>query len=292
MKLSKKLMAQMSLVRGEPLRFDAERRCFVHTVSGRTKRGLTKMLARMLPVPQAVGEPAHGSEPEKRVGTFTGSTVSACHTCKAAMVEAKQRGGERAVRERNSDRAHGAVVDEQLAIYAAHGREALFRKCAAVDPCVGALIEQLDAEGLVAFASQTPVHSEQLGCATAIDLLATDRARGEQLVLIEVKATRAMTAESVREYEAARGMMTRGALKGIPLSYYARHQTQLLCMQQMLALEYGIKVDRARVMRVAPGVVHTYPLARHIVERGTALAGAIQRNNVQRLRRKRRQSAR
>lgn len=293
MKLSKKLQLQMRAVRGTKVRFDGARRCFVDETTGRKRRGLTKTLARIVPVPLALGDVSVASDPpQKRTGRFVGATVSACLTCKAAMVDAVRRqsnAGQVVAAQRNSDRAHGAVVDEQLAIYAAHGREGLFAKCAAVDPCVGALIEQLDADGLVVFASQTPIFCERLACATAIDLLATDRAKRESLILIEVKATRAMTTESVREYEAARSMMTRGVLKGLPLSYYTRHQTQLLCMQQMLELQCGIRVDKARVMRVAPGIVHTYPLAPDIAKRGAELVSAMERNARRRLLRKKRQ---
>lgn len=253
------------------------------------------MLSRMVPVPQQTGR-SGASEVvrERRVGRFSGKVMKRCGTCKGAMAAVRKIPGalsERVLRHRNSDRIHGSVVDYQLSLYAGQGRTALFEKCAVVDPCVGALIEQLDAEKLVAFASQTPVHSARLDCATAVDLLATDRATGTRIVLLETKATRAMTAESVREYEATHGIMTRGAMKGLALSYYARHQTQLLCMQQMLQRQFGIAVDEARVVRVAPGVVYTYPLAPHIAARGEALFEAIERNMRRRALRHKRQAS-
>jgi hypothetical protein len=291
MKLSSALREKMRLLQTSAVRFDAGRQCFVDAPSGKKKRGLTKMLARMMPVPQqssGAGEAAVITG--KRVGRFTGKVMAQCGTCKGAMAVTRELLVERAhSADRNSDRVHGKVVDYQLAIYAGQGRAALFRECAVVDPCVGALIEQLDAENLVAFASQTPVHCARLGCATAIDLLVTDRATRSRVLLLEIKATRAMTAQSVREYEATHGIMTRGAMKGLSLSYYARHQTQLLCMQQMLQRQFGIAVDEARLVRLAPGVVHTYPLATHIEARADALFTAIERNMRQRaLRRKRR----
>jgi hypothetical protein len=291
MKLSSALREKMRLLQRSAVRFDAQRQCFVDAPNGKKKRGLTKMLARMMPVPQQSGSASKLAViTGKRVGRFTGKVMAQCGTCKGAMAVTRELLAERArCADRNSDRVHGNVVDHQLAIYAGQGRAALFRQCAVVDPCVGALIEQLDAENLVAFASQTPVHCARLGCATAIDLLVTDRATRSRMLLLEVKATRAMTAQSVREYEATHGIMTRGAMSGVALSYYARHQTQLLCMQQMLRRQFGVAVDEARIVRLAPGVVHTYPLAAHIEARADALFTAIERNMRQRaLRRKRR----
>lgn len=270
----------MRVLLNSAVRFDGERQCFVDAPSGKKKRGLTKMLSRMVPVPQQSGgacEPIKG----KRMARFTGKVMTRCGTCKGAMACVRKLPNAlsaRVLRDRDSDRVHGSVVDYQLGIYAGQGRAALFAQCAVVDPCVGALIEHLDAEQLVAFASQIPVHSAQLGCATAIDLLVTDRATRTRVVLLEVKATRAMTAESVREYEATHGVMTRGAMKGLALSYYARHQSQLLCMDQMLRRQFGISADEACVMRLAPGVVYTYPLAADIAARGDALFSAIERN--------------
>lgn len=289
MKLSRELRAKMRLLQQSPVRFDAARRCFVDVPSGKKKRGLTKMLSRMVPVPQQTGGEAAAVVEGKRTGRFTGRVMARCGTCKGAMRATVDLLPERARREKNSDRVHGSVVDWQLAIYAGQGRSALFEQCAVVDPCVGALIEQLDSENLVAFASQTPVHCARLGCATAVDLLVTDRATRSRMLLLEVKSTRSMTTESVREYEATHGIMTGGAMKGLALSYYARHQTQLLCMQQMLERQFNITVDEARLVRLAPGVVHIYPLATHIAARADALFAAIERNMRRRaLRSKRR----
>lgn len=277
MKLSRVLRAKVRTLLDSTVRFDRARQCFIDTPSGKKKRGLTKMLARMIPVPQQTGG-THTPVEEKRIGRFAGRVMARCGTCQGAMVATQSLLAGKQQQQRNSDRLHGSVVDYQLAIYAGEGRLALFKRCAVVDPCVGALIEHLDAENLVAFASQTPVHCARLGCATAIDLLVTDRATRTRVELLEVKATRAMTVESVREYEATRGIMTRGAMKGLPLSYYARHQTQLLCMQQMLQRQFNISVDVARVVRLAPGVVYSYPLTPHIARRADTLLAAIERN--------------
>lgn len=282
MKLSKALRAKMHLLQNSAVRFSDERQCFVDVPSGKKKRGLTKMLSRMLPVPQQTGGAHETTAVEgKRTARFAGKVMKRCGTCKGAMASVRRIPkalSARALRDRNSDRVHGSVVDYQLAIYAGQGRSALFTQCDVVDPCVGALIEHLDAEKLVAFASQTPVHCAQLGCATAIDLLVTDRATRSRMLLLEIKATRAMTTESVREYETTNGIMTRGAMKGLTMSYYTRHQAQLLCMKQMLQRQFGIAVDEARVVRLAPGVVHTYALATHIEARSDALLKAIERS--------------
>jgi len=294
MKFSKTLLAKMEILRSAGVRYETKRRCFVDVASGKKLRGLTKTLSRMLPVPQEY-DATVGTESikDKRTARFTGGVMQFCGTCKSAIRSTKNLAtsmGRRVAAERNCDRAHGCVVDHQLGIYAAHGRTGLLKRCAVVDPCVGALIEQLDAEGLVAYASQTPIYCAEIGRATAIDLLATDLATRRSIVLIEVKATYGMTSEVVRAYERAHGTMTRGALKGMQMSYYTRHQTQLLCMQQMLQRQYGICVDKARVMRLAPGIVHTYPLAKPMIARSDPLFAAILKSTRRGAQRKRRNS--
>lgn len=269
----------MELLRSAGVRFESARQCFIDTASGKKLRGLTKTLSRMLPVPQEY-DASVGVEPieDRRAERFTGGVMQFCGTCKSALAATKKLAlsvGQRVATERNCDRAHGCVVDYQLGLYAQHGRTGLLARCESVDPCVGALIEQLDAEGLVAYASQTPIYCAEIGRATAVDLLATDLATRRRIVLIEVKATRSMTGDSIRAYERAHGVMTRGAMKDMEMSYYTRHQTQLLCMQQMLQRQYGICVDEARIMRLAPGIVHTYPLAKPMLARSDRLFAAI-----------------
>ena len=256
------------------------------------KRGLTKMLARMLPVPSSASRVPNEADKGKRVSRFAGDVLKQCGTCKSALAVALREAGdglgERLRRERNYDRRHGTVVDHQVAIYAGLGREELFRQCQAVDPCVGTLIEYLDQEGLIGFASQTPIYCSEIDCATAVDLFATDRATRSRLVLFELKSTCAMTGDAVREYEATHGVMTRGALQGLPLSYLTRHRAQLLSMREMIRRQLGLRVDDAQLLRLAPGVVHTYNSSSVIDARADALFAAMRKNMMQRARRRQR----
>jgi hypothetical protein len=288
MKLSAKLRAQMNKLSASSVHFDEKKRCFVDKPQGKKKRGLTKMLSRMLPVPQtATAERKSSHVTTKRTGRFHGAVVARCTTCDSAVSVAKAKKnklGARLTRERNPDKAHGVLVDEQLQIYVRDGRAGLFKKFKSVDPCVGTLLEQLDAEGLVLIGSQIPIYCAQIDIATAIDLLATDRAKREKLVLIEIKATR--TGTDI-DYELEHGVMSRGAMTGLPLSYYGRHQTQLLCMQQMLQREHGIEVTEARVMRLLPGCVYTYKLDSKWYARRDRLFVAIIKAMQQRASRKR-----
>ena len=288
MKLCAQLRAQLAKLTASSVHFDVDRKCFLDRPQGTKKRGLTKVLARMFPVPHTAATAEHRRtrvSVKRRTERFNGAVVAKCGTCEAALRVARAGRGKLGARlraERNADKAHGVLVDEQLQVYVRDGRVGLFRKFKCVDPCVGTLLEQLDAEGLALIGSQIPIYCKQIDVATAIDLLATDRARRERLVLIEVKAS--SRSGAAKDYEVEHGVMVRGAMAGLPLSYYGRHQTQLLCMQQMLAREHGIEVHEARVMRLSPGCVHTYSIHPEWYARRDRLFAAIKRAVQQRKR--------
>lgn len=301
-KLSKELRDKLRALRRGPARFDTQAQCF--TIDGQRKHGLTKTLRSLVPVPRVFESerarretfggraPRYRCPPETRarahITRFAGATMRRCGTCKTALAAAALRNDALAKRlhECRGPRAHGVLVDEQLAVYVARGREALFREFAVVDPCVGTLLEHFDARGWALVATQVPLASPTMNVVTACDLLATDRRTRTQLHLIEIKATRnaAPTRPQSKDnenecddeaYEEERGCLTRSDLRGMPLSFYARHQTQLCCMQHAALETCATRFDSCVLVRVAPGVVSSYDLNAWWERRSKRIANAV-----------------
>lgn len=302
---SDSLRAKLAALQESPVRFDREHGTFVDRISGERRRPLTRLLARLVPVPNDTLDSAeiaraenrsvkarrsrHDPAPNAVMSMYAGSLVQQCGSCSdahrymatsAPSISAR----ERLAAEIHPDIAHGLVVDAQLEMYLrCRSRRDFFLTCAKVDPCVGTLIEHFDSAGLCVVATQLALYSAPMGVATQFDIVLTDRATRSKLVLGEIKATRGAAATSGAaalernnlQYERLRGRLTRTALRGMPLSYYSRHQIQLFCMLDMVRTTQGFTFDEAAVFRVSPGVVRTYGLNEYYLERASAIVRAI-----------------
>jgi hypothetical protein len=333
---SLELLRKLALLGQSPVRFDGESGAFVDKATGVRRRGLTRLLAQLVPVPNDTLDSAevaaaesrslkprrskYDPAPEPLLSSYSGELVSRCASCSEAHRYMAQNAPSTSVRDRlaaeiHPDIAHGLVVDAQLELYVRCGsRSAFFRQCAVVDPCVGTLLAHFDASGISIVATQLPLYSATMGVATQFDIVLTDRATRTRLILGEIKATRgaalsrralvssggggggtrttgalaALTAANQAsvaaaaalnrgnlQYERLRGRLTRTTLRGMPLSYYSRHQIQLFCMLDMVQTTQGFTFDEAAVFRVSPGVVRTYPLNPYYVERAATIVRAI-----------------
>lgn len=282
MEFSSDLKRKLAVLQSGVVRFDSQQKCFV--VNGRRKRGLTKLLKHLVPVPRCArlaslsADDAIGERAE-----FRGRLLQRCGYCTDAVRLARSRNAdecslaERLDSERNNDRAHGLVIDHQIELLVRYGRRGLFQRVGIVDPCVGTLIEQLDALNWSVVGSQVPVYQHSSDVATAIDLLATDRATRSKLHLIEIKASCAsrQAADNRENYERVRGKLSRSILRGLPQSYYGRHQLQLLAMNEMVREQCKFEFDSASVWRVSPGVVVRYRLTRQFAVRANDLRLAL-----------------
>lgn len=298
MKLSTVLRDRLArLQRESGVRFDEARKCLVDA-NDKRKRGLTHILSQLIPV---AGDVRGGGEKRRsraRQGKndpvivpitqrFSGATMRRCGTCAAALAHARQYPGlgDRLVGE-SDDKAHGMLVDIQLTVYATRGgRNAMFAHCGIVDPCVGTLIEQLDAMGWSIVASQLPLYSSAMDVGTVADLACTDRATRTQLNQVEVKSS--LSGDDVN-YERIRGRNKGTALHGIPQSYVSRHMGQLLCTDHMVRQQFDFSFDRSCVMRVSPGLVRTYDLNAWYVDKlpKFIMAIGLKTGKQQRVRRK------
>lgn len=291
------LLDKLARICAVPVTFSNEHKCFVY--NGVRKHGLTKLLASLVPVPRSkrtAKEQIESGVVDVQVHRPAGFVLRKCGHCDDAVKSMRKLDAERfsiAKRlrsERDGDRAHGLVVDYQLTVYVKRGRAALFNMCAVVDPCVGTLIEFLDANGWCLIATQVPIYDDRIDIATAIDLLATDRATRRQMFLIETKASAANRNKDDNNdsnYERVRGELRCGALRGMPQSYYARHQMQLLCMNDAVERQCGFRFDKSMVLRVSPGVVRTYPLAAQFIARRDDIAQALVLNSTKTRKRRR-----
>jgi len=257
------------------VRFDHARKCFVDA-NDKRKRGLTHILQQLIPIAGDTDEQPlqrrkrsrarHGKNDPvltPSIERFSGSTMARCSTCAEALQHARtQPETSERLRNESDDKAHGVLVDYQLTVYAARGggRKGLFRRCEKVDPCVGTLLEQLDKKGWTIVATQLPLYSSAMDCATACDLICTDRASRTELFSVEVKSLLRYSLTSDHNYERIRGRNKNTALRGLPQSYAARHQGQLLCTNHMVQQKFNFNFTHSCVMRVSPGIVRTYDL--------------------------------
>lgn len=300
--LSDELRTKLTALRSSAISFDCKKQQFVDSATGATKRGLTRILTQLVPVPNDTFEMSTETPITKRarksrndplaqpcIAMHSGETMKKCaSSCATALQYTKSIVTSNAVlsemvqrlqEEKNGDKAHGVLVDCQLEIYVRRGRAGLFEQCpSSVDPCVGTLLEHFDKIGWAIVATQVPVYASSMDVATAVDLIATDRKTRKELYLVEIKATRGGGGEFERnnqQYERLRGRLQRTTLRGMPLSYYSRHQLQLFCMNHMVSAEFSFQFDEACVMRVSTGIVRTYKLNRYYEERATRIVRAI-----------------
>jgi hypothetical protein len=282
--ISPVLRTALETLRNSPVEFSTESKCFVLRAAENNKtrkRGLTTLLANLLPVPVGASQPTKrarrsrtGPEPDaiewehpRNAGSRLLSVAKKCLAC--------------------NDRVHGTLVDTQLKIYTKRGWLGLCKELGSaqkVDPCVATLLDYLSHEmHMRPIASQMPIYSAEMDVATALDLLVTDDETLSKLHLIEVKSSVRNTSDN---YERLRGRLARTTLRGTPLSYYSRHQVQLWTMQQMLA-EMRVPIASASVMRVSPGFVFQYPLNPWYKTRSKRFICAIATQTGQKRRRKR-----
>lgn len=264
--------------------WNAELQCFV--VDGVCKQGLTKLLAALMPVPRSKNQSADDDSSDAAVDVavqrFGGSVLRRCGTCDETLKwlrsldPLKYRIARRLRAEKDADKAHGIAVDYQLELYVRKGRAALFSQCLVVDPCVGTLLEQLDANEWSLIAAQVPIYDALSDKTTAIDLLATDKATRRELYLLEVKASRRTARDSNLNYERVRGTLKRSVLRGLPQSYLARAQMQLLWMNDSVERRFKFGFNKSLIMRVSPGVVRSYPLAAQFKARRADVAKAVE----------------
>ncbi len=226
------------------------RRAFAEAPTSSACRGLTKLLASAFPVPKHDGTtckrcslPAARAFRTKRERSWLAPVNRS-----APVVKCRGRG----------DRAHGIVVDEQIAEFVRTGTI----KAGTADPCALSLLAYLRDKKWLPIATQVPVYSEHLGgFATAIDLLCTDAATRTELIMVEVKSTRLRGRPELLDqcYRTSVGTAT-GTLRGLPLSRYTQHQLQLWCMRYAVERECGVSLDAAVVLRTSPNAVDCYPL--------------------------------
>jgi len=161
------------------------------------------------------------------------------------------------------DQKHGSLVDQQLKLRVQHGSKVLSKRdhdafLGGLDPCTATILDYVKDTKRRIVAAQSPLYSESLGCATALDILTNDGA------LFEIKA-RAVTdsqaiARSDANYEKPRARLTNTALRGLPCSYYGFGQVQLHITRSMIKETTGWEPPTAAVLRVSPGLIMQYDL--------------------------------
>jgi hypothetical protein len=281
-----------------PIEFSAADACFVLPGVGR-KRGLTKILGSLMPVPHGEPEP---DEPEPKrcrrsksdpvpaptIWTHTANPTHrkwikrAAASCRdatsACSLERFDEAEGRAGIGRAYNTRHGSLVDEQLKLRVASGRAALLDRTlgamrGGIDPCTATLLDYLESRGQRIVAAQVPLYSAEMDVATAIDFLVDDG------TLYEVKSSTVVDIEAIkrsnRSYELPRARLTRTALRGTPCSLYSLHQVQLYVMCAMMREMTGAEPPAAAVLRVSPGVVRDYRLNPWFKERADRFRRAI-----------------
>lgn len=293
MSLSDELRRKLSALRSS-VEFDPAQECFIDSVTKKRKRGLTKILSQLVPVPRDTLDDedeafaaVSSKKPRKSqkdpeanptVLCYSGATMARCGGCDGAIAWMRANGKlvQRLAAVKSSDAAHGIVVDYQISVYTRLGMRGLFKKCAVVDPCVGTLLEHFASQRLAVVASQVPIYCEEMDVATAIDVVLTDIETRTQVILGEVKSTQTTDVErNNRQYERLRGRLQRTTLRGLPLSYVMRHKLQLFCMKHMVRLQHKFDFDDAFILRVSPGVVRKYELNDYYEERAAKVVRAI-----------------
>ena len=229
-------------------------------VNGKRMTGLTKRIARILPVPKHNARQCPSCRRKR-------SRAKLVHACGVTMHSSRSKKARRALAPigaaRRDDRlarcmgasarAHGSIVDRQLTALAAGTR------VAPLDGCTASLLAYIHRRGWVLLATQLPMYSPTLGIATAIDLVCTDAATRTQCIVCEVKATRTHGLDSQLTDETCY-TAARTTIDAFPASYYIQHQLQLFSMWYALHVEARVPVHAALVLRASPGGVDVYPL--------------------------------
>jgi len=279
--LSVELKQSLKQLRDVPVEYSEQHRGFVFSQSPTDrapKRGLTKVLREVFPVPMAdrdesdvcVRRPAkrarHSASdppPRRTLWRRVKCRTPSAQTCRDATLRANVDGllptfgcegfgPNFAVR-------HGKLVDQQLKYIVKHGYSTAHAAEMLLDPCVATLRDYFTENGLSMIASQVPLYSTELDIATALDVLCTDSSTKTQLHLCEVKAATTDCAEDA-SYVRVRGRLKSSVARGTPLSYYVEHQLQLGVMDHMIHETLHARPTSSRVLRVSPNCVSVYEL--------------------------------
>lgn len=287
-----------------PIEFSPADACYVLPGQGK-KRGLTRILGALVPVP-------HGDvPPEKKARRSKNDPVPGAlvwrHTAdsryfiKMAVPTCRDSTGGCSLEQYAEDEGrsgigrayntrHGSLVDEQIKLRIAHGREILNDRSHAafrggLDPCTATLLDYLRARGQRPVAAQVPLYSPTMDVATAFDLMTDDG------TVYEIKSTTVATPEAIvrgdRSYETPRARLTRTALRGTPCSQYSIGQLQLFITCAMITETTGFEPPAAAVLRVSPGVVRRYELNQWFKTRAERFRQAIAKKTGQHKRNKR-----
>lgn len=176
-------------------------------------------------------------------------------------------------------RLHGIYVDNDVQAYLRNGGS--FRRCGReIDQCSMALVRYIEENlGFEMLAAQVPVYSSKFHLATALDVVAVDRATRSRFIVIEVKATRQRGEWASRCYSHTWGQCTWPGLERVYLSKYMLHQLQLWTQVRIMSRECGVRVDEAYVLRTSPDRVSCYPLHAGFDDIGEALEGLFVRRS-------------
>lgn len=190
---------------------------------GKKYKGLHRVLQRYLPVP---------------VIKSTGKRTRVCRACA------------------KGNKNHGSWVDTQLTEVCYGGASDR------LDPCTRNVLNVFAQKGWKMVATQVNLLCPALKCATAIDVLCTDEATEQQLILVEVKSSKQVQEGSYFAHTANRD--------NLPMSYYMQHQLQLFAMY-MAIQECDVKLDGAYVIRTYPYGAYCHPLSSRLKHNGLSL---------------------
>lgn len=308
-----------------PIQFSPRDRCF--TLDGRRKRGLTKIIEEVMPIPRgdletpaatvtaaALGRRATDSrsdapnpvtkrarrsknDPEPspvvwRNGPETAHFIKqAVASCRDAVERCELEGDDEPNANKSFNVRHGRLVDEQIKLRVVHGHKVFqSREYGAMkgglDPCTATLFDFLRAKKQRIVASQAPLYSATMDCATAFDVITQDES------LYEIKSTTVVGQQAIersdKNYETPRSRVQNTALRGTPCSQYSAGQVQLHVTAEMIKeTTDGWQPVDAAVLRVSPSVVRIYALNPWFQSRATRFSRAIAQRTGQHKRNKR-----
>ncbi len=293
---AKRVQSALIKLAESPIAFSPADECYTLKGVGR-KRGLTKILNAIIPVPHGDLEPSE--EPPKkarksrndpktspliwrstdRTNRYLQKAVPLCRDAVlGCSIEQFADDVGRSGIGQDYNKRHGSLVDEQIKLRVSHGRTALEDKShgamqGGLDPCVGTLLDFFAARGQSIIAAQVPLYSKEMDVATSFDVMTSDG------TVYEIKSTTVNTPEAIvrgdNSYETPRARLTHTALRGAPCSQYTRGQLQLFITCAMITEMTGWTPPSAAVLRVSPGVVREYRLNSWFKDRADKFRRAI-----------------
>lgn len=270
-----------------PIMYSPADACYVIPQPGNKppsrKRGLTKILGSIMPVPH--GEPEPNDPPPKKARrskldpvpkariwkhtdrasrTYISKAAVTCRdaTTVCSLPHLDEDVGRAGIGKAYNTR-HGSLVDQQLKLRVTHGREAMIDRThgcmrGGLDPCTATLLDFLQSRNQRIVATQVPLYSAEMDVATSFDIMVDDG------TVYEIKSTTVTGADAVargdKSYETPRARLTRTALRGTPCSQYCLGQLQLYITCAIITETTGFSPPSAAVLRVSPGIVRQYDL--------------------------------